>query len=154
LSYRFKFSTVTTGEFRDHFVGFCEAAAAADAAAQASAASESAAEPASAKKGGKNGKKNGKATPAAKSKDAAPAQPTQAMVAAEAVKRLDWQVLFYAPGMPTDVTSFSNSLSKAAEELALKWITHAATYKTDAPPAGTTADDIKVLTTSWQRTFA
>jgi hypothetical protein len=46
--------------------------------------------------------------------------------------------------MPTDVTSFSNSLSKAAEELALKWITHAATYKTDAPPAGTTVDDIKV----------
>lgn len=136
---------MTTGEFRDHFVGFIEARAAIDAARQASDGAAEAPTP-TPKKGGKNAKKNkGGANNANNGQKAKDTTPTPAMVAAEAVKRLDWQQLFYSPGMPTDVTSFNNSLSKAAEDLAMKWITHAATYKTDAPPAGTTTDDMKVL---------
>ena len=98
--------------------------------------------------GGKNGKKGGKGGAAnAKANTAtaaAPRKDTPAMLANKAVKALDWNALFYSRGMPTKVTSFANSLSTAAEALAAKWIATAATYKYDAPPANTNADDIKV----------
>jgi hypothetical protein len=148
---RFKFGTVTTGEFRDHFTGFIEARAIIDSSRQSGTDKDkdNAIEATPNKKGGKNAKKNapkGNNNNGKGGKDATPpkGQPTAAMVAAEAVKKLDWQHLLFAPGMPTDVTSFSNSLAKAAEDLAHKWIKHAATYKTDSPPSGTSPDDMKV----------
>lgn len=141
---RFKFSTVTTGEFRDHFMGFIEERAAADAATAADSTSSST--PSKGKS--KNAKKKAAAKAKAETSSPQATKSTAAMLAAQAVQGLDWNSLFYTPGVPTDVTSFSNSLSKAAEELARKWIAHAATYKTDAPPAGTSADDIKVCITT------
>ena len=142
LLIRFKFETVTSGEFRDHFVSFFENMAAADSE---TAAAEVDATP---KKSGKNGKKGGKggsAGKAANNNNGAAKTETPAMAAVKAIKALDWNNLFFCKGMPTNVPSFANSLSAAAEDLAAKWITVAASHKTSAPPANTNADDIKVL---------
>ena len=62
----------------------------------------------------------------------------------QAIRTLDWADLFLGRGLPKNVVSFNNSLSAAAESLAAHWIAVAETGKTDSPPAGATADDIKV----------
>lgn len=135
----FKFGTVTTGEFRDHFVSYFDNLAAADTAAASSNGADVSAS------GGKKGKNNKKKNDTKQKSPTQEAVSTPAVLAAQAIKGLDWNNLFFSLGLPADVTSFSNSLSKAAEDLARKWIALAATYKTDAPPTGCTSDDIKVI---------
>jgi hypothetical protein len=137
----FKFNTVTTGAFRDHFVTFFDGLAAAETAANAEITTPT-------KK--KNGKKN-KHKAAAKEEATTPS--TVAANAVQAIQGLDWNSLFYTPGIPADVTSFSNSLSKAAEELAHKWITLAATCKTASPPEGCTSADIESWPTLQKSVF-
>lgn len=147
----FKFGTVTTGEFRDHFVSYFDSLAAADTAA-ASAAAALDVSSSGAKKGSKN-KKNKNNGGAQKAQEPVS---TPAILAAQAINGLDWNNLFFSTGLPADVTSFSNSLSKAAEDLARKWIALSVTYKTDAPPAGCSSDDIqvcRVVATTFAITF-
>jgi len=140
----FKFSTVTTGAFRDHFVSFF------DKLATAEAESNKDSTPSKASGGGKKNKKNKNKAAASKDKEEVS---NAAANAVQAIKGLDWNSLFYSTGLPSDVTSFSNSLSKAAEELARKWIALAATYKTDAPPAGCTAADLEGWSTMQRNVF-
>jgi hypothetical protein len=145
--YSFKFDTVTTGEFRDHFVTFFETLATADAEM---VAAENDATPASKKK--KNNKNKG-GNKQRETTSSSPMKETASMVAAKAIKALDWDRLFFSTGMPVDVVSFSNSLSVAAEDLAQKWIAHSATYKYSKPPAGITGDEIKNWPTQQRNVF-
>ncbi len=113
----FKFRTVTTGEFRDHFVNFIKERLTA-APEPADEAGEE--EPAAKSKKNKKKKKAAAAT-------APKLQPTASFLAVnmtilKKVDTLDWNALFTTPGMPTYKIDFSNPLSDAATALANKWI--------------------------------
>lgn len=128
---RFKFGTVTTGEFRDHFLSFFTSFAQAEIdAVEASVANAAAAAAAASKKSqSRRNKKKGKPTPdtaAAGAPTAAQQQRIDDMKALSgAVQQLPWDDLFLSEGVPPFCPDFANSLSKHAESLAFTWIAYA-----------------------------
>ncbi|RYH25594.1 hypothetical protein EON65_15420 [archaeon] len=103
---RFKFSTVTTGAFRDCFLDFVNKVYADSNA------------PTSPVRDGKKSK--GKKS---KGKSVAPAGTlTISPVAYKQVQSIKWVELFCSTGMPRHVPDYSNSLSDTAVKLARMWI--------------------------------
>ncbi len=123
---RFKFGTVTSGQFRDHFMAFCLELATPQEVEVTAAADE--ATP------GKDKKNSSKSKRGKSKKSAAPATSTTTTVVPAqlneqiwaALQSLDWEQLFHGKGLPLFVPDFSNSLAVTAEELARKWIAAAA----------------------------
>jgi hypothetical protein len=118
---RFKFKTVTSGEFRDTFVSFVK-----DTLGQPEVDAT-----VDNNKPKKKGKRKGKSelhTP-----NLAEISPENQAIL-DKVDALNWEQLFLCEGMPTFVPNFENSLSAVAQELAQKWIAHA-TDKVAITPA-------------------
>jgi hypothetical protein len=118
----FKFSTVTSGDFRDCFVNFMEETLGAKSAVGAAADEETNADASSAKKGKRNNKKKKSTETAVAAAVVEPSPENKAIL--DAVQALDWDKLFLTSGMPEYVPFFKNSLSAVAETLATQWIQH------------------------------
>ncbi|KAJ1389378.1 leukotriene A4 hydrolase, partial [Ochromonadaceae sp. CCMP2298] len=124
---QFKFKTVTTGEFRDHFVAFYEALAQAAESEAAEASSTPSDTPKKKNRSRRGG--GGKPTPMPKaSPEGAKKRAEETASICKAVSELDWEAIFFSTGLPPSdqVTSFQNTLSAAAEALAAAWIQFAA----------------------------
>lgn len=132
---KFKYHTITTGDFRDFFVSFYEAAAAAPVIVKEQ------------KKSKKRGVKQARQAAAAAAPDPA------AVAIFEKVKLLDWDAIFLSTGMPNYGPSFCNSLSSAAEALAEKWIAQATLAQVPSAVSGFSANDIKSWSTQQINVF-
>jgi hypothetical protein len=111
----FKFITVSTGEFRDFFVGFVQ-----ELVNNGAEEKEDGATAGSTNKRNKRNKKKGAANDSA-------SKPSKSNVSANLsilrkVEELNWNALFLTPGMPTYSIDFANSLADTAHDLAHKWI--------------------------------
>jgi hypothetical protein len=104
------------------------------------------------KKSGSKGKNtpqatSGSATTTATAQSPSPLTPHGDVL--RILQQLQWDSLFFDRGMPAVTPDFSNSLSVAAESLAVKWIDAAyASTSTEphevAPPSNVSARDIEV----------
>jgi leukotriene-A4 hydrolase len=114
---KFKFGTVSTGEFRDFFVQFVQDLV--NNLNNPNAADE--------KEDGAGNKRNKRNKKKGESVGGKSLTPSKSFVSANLailrkVEELDWNALFLTPGMPTYPIDFSNSLANAAHDLAQKWI--------------------------------
>ena len=134
INFRFKFSTVTTGAFRDCFVTFINETL--------GKAQES---PVKQDKDKKKKKKKTRASTESANEIGESLSSKESSAENKAildkVNSMNWEELFLTTGMPKHVPDFSNSLSAAAEALAKKWILFA------EEDSGVVAslDDIKVI---------
>ncbi len=60
-----------------------------------------------------------------------------------AVSGIDWDVWFYAPGLPPVTNEYDTSTAQAAYDLAVKWHTADVMGVGAQPPEGASPDDIK-----------
>lgn len=97
---KFKFGTLTSGDFKDFFIEFFN-----------------------------------KTTP-----------PVTTEVA-NTLSNLNWQTLFHAPGMPENITDFSNSLSEASEKLAQEWIQSSKNNSSPSSSSAAAADSVELFAT-------
>lgn len=166
-SYRFKFSTVTTGEFRDYFVSFFYSTSSLlQKDTPATAASIPA--PTTSKSAKKNNKKS-KNKNKEKTKDISSSSSrsdvnnnskignehntasfvTPSTVSSIKMKEIldkvlsiDWDTIFTQPGLPVHTTSFKNSLSAEVESLAELWVTLSSGRDFSSPPIGCSKADL------------
>jgi hypothetical protein len=124
---KFKFSTVTTGAFRDTFVNFV-AKIYIEGSGQLTPGNQDT------KKKGKKGKKGPRSSGASVASGL-----TVSASVLKKVQDLAWIELFTTPGMPKHIPDFTNSLSSKAVKLSQAWIEH----MDDADGITGTAEDMK-----------
>ena len=128
-SFRFQYSTVTTGEFRDFFVSFFADAFAATAASSVKDAKSQTPK----KKNKKNKSKSPSPTPATADESTSYAWTgtvEEQRNRLQAIESLNWENLFLGRGLPSypAADDFSNPLSKEAIELAEEWLAYLQPY--------------------------